>query len=399
METGLKLASNVRFVYSKSNQTQKTVNLTSSNPPPPPVSQKKTPGRKQSDPLLKKKTAESALDAKNMKLEWGKAYKHINDNKEASNPIFLDLSAIDSCKHDPYYVKMMREMAYGIFPKGIFYDKNRGSLVCSEAASKRNETVRKQRINKYIRVCLPGRELLELDKTTTTTTTVTNFTTTGEEDGNGKRYYRLFNRCHQKGDMSLTQALELLEGSLDKLFREVKLFMYINMDVISPKDELLLRDDTQHVIQNFNYINNLKSPQPWKRLNQVEKVSLIGHYCTISYLREVGKNLDGLSKLQHRKMTEIKNYLIGLYITGLLKDAYIKYDNGNVTSISNVTISQSGIKVSNTESPEPSSETELTIQPIVIQRYKSVDLQKINTGVMKQDAKLNKSIVEMTEKD
>lgn len=396
METTLKLASSVRFIYSKNNQTHKTINISSTDTDSATTSQKKTPGRKQADPQAKKKTTESILDTKNMKMEWGKAYKHIVDNKESTNPIFLKLADLESCKGDQYYLKMLREMAYGIFPKGIFYDKNRESLVCSEAVKKRNEVIRKQRINKYIRVCLPGRELLEVDKTTTTNTT-SNLSSVN--DDSGKKSYKLINRCHQKGDMSLSLILEILEGSLDKLFKEVKLFMYINMEIISPKDELLLQDDTQHVIQNFNYINNLKSPQPWKRLNQVEKVSLISHYCTLSYLKEVGKTLDGLSRLQHLKLTEIKKYITILFITGLLRDSHIQYENGNVVSIDNVIITQSSVKVLNNQTTEEVSDQEVSLHPIVIQKYKSVDLQKINTGVMKQNAKLNKSILEVTERD
>jgi hypothetical protein len=425
---GLRTASSLRFVFTRRQTEVKTVeigkpkNLQSHQKDVPgrDVSDgnvngpkaRKPPGRKQvADPAPKKKTDKVSEETKKTKLEWGKAYKGMSEGVPPQFPIFMEFTETPECQADPFYLKIFREMAYGSFPKGIFYDNNRETVVCTEPPSKKNAATRKQRMDKYIRVCLPLRpEVMDADSKTNAANT--NLQTThnsqdergldremecAEVETDNDRYrkaVRFIFRSYQRLELPIATLRNKYELSFERIYQELKLFIYMMIEMTSPKDSVLLQQDSYQMILTSELTSSLRPQKSWKSRNAVEQISLLCQYCKSCMVRIEGKPINQLSPPQQRVLRDIEDYVAGLYQTGCIRPSVITFDGNRVTDIRGLTIHSRGVDIDRavlfegfTQPEEPN-----TISPVVFQRYKTVSLQKIANGIDKQLVKISKLI-------
>jgi hypothetical protein len=435
----LRTASSLRFVFTRRHVEVKTVEIDKARATVPGskasqraenvkssetgVKVKKTPGRKQAIGVTTaKKLDQAGEEAKRMKLEWGKAYKGMTEGTAPQFPIFMEFTKTEDCKADPFYLKIFREMAYGSFPKGIFYDNNRETVVCTEPPSKKNATTRKQRMDKYIRVCLPLRpEVMDTDYKTFVTevghggqisreqSTVINdkdeeseyndnasrqAVLIEEENERYRRAIRFIYRSYQRLELPIASLRNKYQLSFDRIYQEVKLFIFMMIDMTSPKDSVLLQEDSYQMIMSGELISSLRPQKSWKRLNVVEQISLICQYCKGCMVKLEGKPINQLSNSQQRILRDIEDYVTGLYQTGCIRPSVINFDGSKVTEIRGITIHSRGVDINRDllfdgfKVPEEPD----TIAPVAFQKYKTVSLQKIANGIDKQHVKISKLI-------
>jgi hypothetical protein len=415
----LRTASSLRFVFTKK---KKEVNVIEVKKIPDINGEKirKTPGRRQSEGVRKK--VEKDQDGQKKKAEWGKAFKYIQGDIPPVHEIFLNISETKECSSDPFYLKVFREMAYGSFPKGIFYDSNRDTLVCTEAPGKRNQAVRRKKFEKYVRVCLPLRPQVDFESRTTLISredTTHNENDQSElindvdimidddddkesiaaEDSFNRKVIKYIHRSYQRLELPIKILKENFMLSFERIYQEIKLFIYMTIDVLSPKDSILLQDDSYQSIQTGEFISSLKPQKPWKKLSRIEQVSLLCQYCRSEFIRSSNHlTLGSLTPTQLNLLRDIEDFVIGMYHTGVLTSDTVEYDGNNIHCIRGITIHfRSGLIIDNEKLIKTSSQTDCqNISPIPIQVYKSVDLQKITNSITKQSCKHSKMVQDLT---
>lgn len=402
----LRTASSLRFVFTKKKKEVKVIEIKKSTEGLEGQKQRKVPGRRQAESTQRKKT-EKEQDIHKKKQEWGKAYKFILDNKPPVNEIFLKISETSECSGDMFYSKVFREMAYGSFPKGIFYDGNRNTLVCTEPPGKRNQAVRRKKFEKYVRVCLPLRPQIDFEpRTTLPTRDETNDNWNDDitndidqtEESNNRKIIKYIHRSYQRLELPVLILYESFHLSLERIYQEIKLFIYMTIDIISPKDSVLLQEDSYHSIQTGQIISSLKPNRVWKRLTRIEQISLICQYCKREFIRNESLNsISNLTNVHHRLLRDLEDNLTGLYQTKYFDSESIIFDGNNITDIKGVKIQQRGAfilenkKVDLNDIPIPDN-----IIPVSIQEYKAVDLQKISNSINKQSTKYSKMVQDLT---
>lgn len=410
-EGGLRLASSLRFVFTKKNKEPRVVDIRK------PGEEVKQRGRRSQGKLSEEKNKNEQIidETKKIKAEWGRAFKHMNDGKEPSFPIFLQISEQGECIADPFFQKMFREMAFGSFPKGVFYDKNRDCLVCTEMSGRRNSSVRQSKLEKFIRVCIPERMILTETSGTVTRTADQRSRdqtrdTEMEMDIEGddrremmeKRAIKFIHRCNQRLELPVSVLQTKYGLSLDRIFQEIKLFLYMTIDVLSPWDANILREDSYQTIQIKERVTSLKPQRPWKKLSQLEQISMVYQFCRFIVYHLFRRAVDSLTPSQERFFKHIRDEISGMVMIGIIPPAAIEF-NGTIQKIRGVEISASGIKIDKEElnrHREPPSQSELEetkIHPVSIQRFKTIDLQKIQNGIQKQKMKTSRMIRVLTE--
>jgi hypothetical protein len=406
---GLRTASSLRFVFTKRAKEVKVVEICKAKDRTETISTvkeqpkaKKPSGRKQAE-LHPKKLDQAQEEIKRLKLEWGKAYKGMSEGTPPPFPIFLEFSDIA----DPFYLKVFREMAYGSFPKGIFFDVNRQTIVCTEPPGKKNGVARRQRMEKYIRVCLPLRpDMPDCIDSKTNNVTMREEVTNDNEENNpviedeNERYRKAIKfiyRSYQRLELPIGVLKYKYNLSNDRIYQEIKLFIYMMIDLTSPKDSVLLQQDSYQMILTGELISSLRPQRSWKRLNAVEQASLICQYCKACVVRQEGKPIDQLSISQQRILRDIEDYVTGLYQTGCVRASVIEFDGLRVTEIKGLRIHSKGVDIDKSTLFEgfQSPDDPETIAPVVFQRYKTVSLQKISNGIEKQHVKISKMINDM----
>lgn len=419
---GLRTASSLRFVFTKREKEIRSVEIIKPKPVvvskeskpdnvTPGVKVKKTPGRKQSDTVPKKKLDQAQEETKRIKSEWGKAYKGMSEGKIPQFPVFMAFTETPDCKADPFYLKIFREMAYGSFPKGIFFDSNRETIVCTEPPSKKNGVARRQRMDKYIRVCLPLRpDVPDTDFKTYVTATnpptinsreevindndETPQATVDDENDRYRKAIRFIYRSYQRLELPVSTLQNKYRLSYDRIYQEIKLFIYMMIEMTSPKDSVLMQEDSYQMIITGELITSLRPQKSWKRLNTAEQISLICQYCKACVVRQEGRPINSLGGPQQRLLRDIEDYVTGLYQTGCLRPSVIVFDGSRVTEIMGLTVHAKGVDVDRSvlfngfKNPEDS----ITVAPVAFQKYKTVSLQKISNGIDKQHVKVSKLI-------
>lgn len=418
--SGLRIASSLRFVFTKKNKEPKVVDIKKSGDEP------KQRGRKVShgNSLASRTKNELIVDeTKRLKSEWGRAFKHMNDGKPPTFDIFFQISKDKECSTDPFYQKIFREMSYGTFPKGVFYDKNRDCLVCTEVNGRRNSVLRQTKMEKFVRVCIPGR----LNKTILTPTqtneqtrdnetrdtdmdletrSAKDLTTLSVEDQRElmeKRAVKFIYRCNQRLELPV-EILHTKYGlPLERVYQEIKLFLYMTIDLLSPWDANILQEESYQCIKTKERVTALKPKRSWKKLSQLEQISFICQFCKIIFFSLLKKPLDKMSPHHERIFGQVKDYLCGLLIVGYIPPSAVEFDSC-IRKIHGVEITLSGVKLNKMEIEQyrcdkPDDDSDITIVPVTIQKYKTVDLQKISNGVQKQTSKTSKMIKVLTETD
>jgi hypothetical protein len=410
----LRTASSLRFVFTKK---KKEVNVIEVKKIPHELLHEKVrrpPGRRQAEGVRKK--ADKEQDGQKKKAEWGKAFKFMQAEKPPTHETFLQISETKECSSDPFYLKVFREMAYGSFPKGIFYDSNRDMLVCTEPPGKRNQAVRRMKFEKYVRVCLPLRPQVDFEPRTTLVSkedTLDNMDPMNDldnfidddkesiaaEESLNRKVIKYIHRSYQRLELPIKILRENFMLSLERVYQEIKLFIYMTIDVLSPKDSILLQDDSYHSIQTGELISSLKPQKPWKKLSKIEHVSLLCQFCRSEFIRTSNRlTLSSLPPSQATLLRDIEEFVVGMYHTGALSSENVVYDGENINDILGLTIHfRSGLTIDKERlnSNSGTSDHE-TIHPIPIQEYKSVDLQKITNSITKQSSKYSKMVQDLT---
>lgn len=408
---GLRLASSLRFVFTKKNKEPKVVDIRKMG------EEGKQRGRRtQTTPPRERSKNEQIVDeTKKTKAEWGRAFKHMNEGKEPTFPIFLQISEQGECAADLFFQKMFREMAFGSFPKGVFYDKNRDCLVCTEISGRRNSSVRQSKMEKFIRVCIPNRIIpAETPRTMSRTTeqpsrdqsrdTEPDFEISREDRRElmEKRAIKFIHRCNQRLELPV-MGLQLKYGlPLDRIFQEIKLFLYTTVDILSPWDANILQEDSYQTIRIKERVTSLKPQRHWKKLSQLEQISMICQFCKINVYHLFHRTIDSLTPSQERFFRHIRDKICGLAMIGVIPPSAVEFD-GTIRKIWGVKIGASGLKIDKEElnryrEPVQRHEPEETkIHPVSIQRFKTIDLQKIQNGIQKQKMKTCKMIRVLTE--
>jgi len=408
--TGLRVASNLRCVLTKKNRGAKIVDVKKNGDEMKQRGRKTNSGRGFSS---RTKNDQIVDETKKMKAEWGRAFKHMNEGKEPVFDIFFQISKTGECCSDPFYQKIFREMSYGTFPKGIFYDKNRDCLVCTEGTVRMNSTMRQGKVEKFIRVCIPERISKSLI-TTTHTNERTRDTDIEEHDADQtdnvelkelmeRRAVKFIYRCNQRLELPV-EILNTKYGlSLERVYQEIKLFMYMTLDLLSPWDANIIQEDNYQSIQSKERITALKPQRSWRKLSHIEQISFLCQFCKSWMFQLVGKPLDKLTPHQEKILDQTKEYLCGLLILGFIPPGAVEFDS-SIRRIHGLEITLSGVKL-NKEVMEGfreergGTDEDPKIVPVTIQKYKTVDLQKISNGVQKQTAKTSKMIKVLTETD
>lgn len=397
----LRTASSLRFVFTRRQKEVKTVEIKQGNAP----QESEKIERKVPAPMkrrLETKKSEKAQDeVKRLKGEWGKAYRSVADNKDPTFPIFLEISNTEECVADTFYRKLFREMAYGSFPKGIFYDINRETMVCTEPPSKKNITTRNQRMEKFIRVCLPLRPILDGDNLTrNNTSTALDEGIQVDDENQIRRVLRHIQRCYQRLELPVLTLKDQFKLTLERIFQEIKLFIYIMIDILSPMDSVRLQQDSHQMILSGELTTSLRPPKAWKKLTGGEQVSLVCQYCRECYLRVEGKYIDQLTRSQTRTMYEIENHVSGLFMIGYIPASSINFNGYKIVEIRGMTIHSRGTRVDR-ELMMQGVECSLTepdsVAPVVFQKCSVVGLQKISNGIAKQVSKFSKLVSDLTD--
>jgi len=389
---GLRIASNIRFVFTKKNHETRVSEI---------KKPKEDARRGRRGTRTTTADAEGSGDARGTKQEWGRAFKHMTDGKEAVFDIFLLISQAGECATDPFYRKIFREMAYGTFPKGVFYDKHRDCLVCTEMNGKKKSVYRKAKIEKFMQICMPERLCKTFEMEIELREGGTRDTESDVGDGMDMQLKAL--KCIYRSSQRLELPVEILNTkyglTYDQIYREIKLFFYIVTDTLSPWDANLLKDENFRCIQTQKDVVPTKS---WKKLTQIEQISFMYQYCRGEFYRIYQRQLDKLSPSQERLFKRIKTYLCSLVLIGFIPPTAVVYTT-RIEKIHGVTITSQGVNIDEGEiegfRERKTADQDLKIGSVVIQKIKNVDLQKISNGVSKQAQKTSKMIRVITETD
>jgi len=285
MSCELKLASSIKIKLVKACREKDVREIFPNNLSSP------TSHKRATDSTRKKKTALSTEEIKRVKEEWGKAYKHMFEGKEPVFPIFMRLTQVPMCASDPYFLKMFREMSYGIFPRGIFYDRNRNTIICSAGAGKKMSIKRQQRINRFIGACLPGRPASDyMTSELTCNTEIDCDMQSQADDSRERKLLRYIHRSHYRLELSLADLVEKYRVTEGRLYQEIKLFMFVIMDLISPIDEQVLQDISTAATNMIMKTQQESSPETsWKKMNETCRMSLIGIWAHNLYKDECSR--------------------------------------------------------------------------------------------------------------
>lgn len=353
--------------------------------------------RRNGDGSRKKKTMLSVEEIKKVKMEWGKAYKHMFDNKEPVFPIFLKISNVPICSSDPFFLKMFREMAYGVFPRGIFYDKNRNTIICSAGAGKKMSLKRQQKINKFISACLPGRPASDY-MTSELTSRVDNDSDVQSQadDSRERKLLRYIHRSHYRLELSLSDLVDKYHVSETRLFQEIKLFMYVIMDLISPSDEQILQDISTAATNLIIQTQNIAQETSWKKLNECARMSLLGIWSHILYKTSCQEH--GV-KYSSSKASSIGSYISSLYKCGSITNDMIEFKNGMVVGVEGYHVSHEGITRQRREKDHNKNRSDdfHEVVPLVTYQHNVVDICKIDKIMKRKAEKLNNTIYNTNE--
>jgi hypothetical protein len=390
---GLRIASNIRFVFTKKNRESRVTEI------------KKTKDESKRGRRVTRSMdveEETPTDIKKTKSEWGRAFKHMNEGKEPAFDIFLQISQTGECGTDPFYRKIFREMAYGTFPKGMFYDKHRDCLVCTEVNGKRKSSLRKSKVEKFMQICTPNRicKAFEMELGNRSMETRDTEMEMGEDNDMEMRALKCIYRSSQRLELPVEILYTKYGMSYDQIYQEIKLFFYSTSDLLSPWDANLLQNENFRCIQTRGEEKQSKS---WKKLSQLEQVSHLCQYCRGEFYKLFGKPVDMLNAHQTKIFTRTKNYLCNLLIIGVIPPSAVVFEGGCVNQIHGVTITPGGVSVHEDVLEEyrekKSSDQEIKIGGVIIQKLKNVDLQKISNGIDKQMIKATRMIRVITESD
>lgn len=391
MSCELKLASSIKIKLVKANKEKDVKELFPGN------SVKFTTAKKAADASRKRKTALTADEIRRVKEEWGKAYKHMFEGKEPVFPVFMRLTQIPMCLNDPYFLKMFREMAYGVFPRGIFYDRNRNTIICSAGAGKKMSIKRQQRINRFISACLPGRPAS--DYITSELTSHTELDScdiqSQADDSRERKLLRYIHRSHYRLELSLADLIDKYRVTEGRLFQEIKLFMFVIMDLISPSDEQVLQDISTAAANMIIQAQQENAQEvSWKKMNVTCRMSHIGVWSHNLYKKSC---LDAGVKYVATRASAIGSYLSSLYKCGSITNEMIDFKNGMIESIDGYTVTHLGVGRVKRNKPSPTPEELHEVSPLVIYQHSVVDIGKIDKIIKRKVDKLNSTIYNMNE--
>lgn len=348
------------------------------------------------DGSRKRKTTLSLEEIKKVKAEWGKAYKRMFEGKEPVFPVFLKITSVPICASDPYFLKMFREMAYGVFPRGIFYDKNRNTIICSAGAGKKMSLKRQHKINKFISACLPGRPSSDY-MTSELTSQVDNDSDINSQADESKerKLLRYIHRSHYRLELSLTDLVDKFHVSETRLFQEIKLFMYVIMDLISPSDEQILQDISTAATNLIIQTQNIAQESSWKKLNECARMSLLGVWSNILYRKSCQEN--GV-KINSTRASAIGSYISSLYKCGVISNDMIEFSNGMIVNVDGYDVTYEGISRKKRNVPPPPVSNDLhEVVPLVTYQHSIVDIGKIDKIMKRKSDKLNNTIYNTNE--
>jgi hypothetical protein len=416
METeSLRTASSLRFIFTRKKKEVRVVEVKKSSDIQNIDKPKRQPGRRQAEPSLVVRTkTDKEQEILKKKAEWGKAFKFIQESKPSSFPFFLQISETPECLSDPFYLKVFREMAYGSFPKGIFYDNNRDTLVCTEAPGKRNQAVRRKKFEKYVRVCLPLRPQVDFEQRTLIPTrdeTTDNWNddnlippidedkeSSPSDESHNRKVIKYIHRSYQRLELPIKVLHDNFHLSLERIYQEIKLFIYMTIDILSPKDSVLLQEDSYQTIQTGEWVTSLKPNKAWSKLSKLEHISLICQFCRQEFIRSSGKrSLNCLNVSQANLLRDIEEFVVGMYQTKALTSSHVHFDGTNIVSMDGISITfRGGLNVDKSKFIREETFNFDHVTPVIIQEYKSVDLQKISNSITKQASKYSKLVKDLT---
>lgn len=381
MSCELKLASSIKIKLVKANREKDVKELLPSN----------ASNKKNGVVIRRKKPILSSDEVKRVKEEWGKAYKKMIEGLEPVFPIFMKLTYTPMCSSDSYFLKMFREMSYGIFPRGIFYDKNRNTIICSAGVGKKMSLKRQHRINRFISACLPGRPASDYMTSELTCTDNDTDIQSQADDSRERKLLRYIHRSHYRLELSLIDLVDKFRVSESRLFQEIKLFMFVIMDLISPSDEQILQDistDATNLIAQAHH--EVYQQVTWKKINETCKMSYIGMWADKKYKESCLKA--GVS-YSPSKSFSICSYLSSIYKCGIITNEMIEFSNNAVVSIDGYEVTHTGVNMTNRSvMSNPSMEAEHEVVPLVVYQYNVVDVGKIDKIIKRKIDKLNNTI-------
>lgn len=379
MSCELRLASSIKVKLVKANREKDVKELFPTTPS----------HKRNGEGTRKKKPTLSTDEIKRVREEWGKAYKRMSEGKEPMFPIFMRLTQIPLCLADAYFLKMFREMAYGIFPRGIFYDKNRNTIICSAGSGKKMSIKRQHRINRFISACLPGRPASDYITSELTSQTDADFDTQSQaDDSRERKLLRYIHRSHYRLELSLVDLVEKFRVSENRLFQEIKLFMFVIMDLISPTDEQILRDistEATNLIVQAQQLNIQETS--WKKMNETCRMSVIGTWANGKY-REAC--LRAGVRYNSHKSVAISSYISSLYKCGAISNDMIEFSSNTIVSIMGYDVTHTGVV--RTKQFARSEQTDHEIVPLVVYQHNVVDIGKIDKIMKRKSDKLNNTI-------
>lgn len=392
MSCELKLASSIKIKLVKANREKDVKEIFPGN------STKFQSAKRSTDTSRKRKTTLSIEEIKRVKEEWGKAYKHMFEGKDPIFPVFMRLTQTPMCSNDPYFLKMFREMSYGVFPRGIFYDRNRNTIICSAGAGKKMSIKRQQRINRFIGACLPGRPASDYITSELTSHTDTDCDVQSQaDDSRERKILRYIHRSHYRLELSLADLVDKYRVTEGRLFQEIKLFMFVIMDLISPSDEQILQDISTTAANMIIQAQQENSQEiSWKKMNETCRMSLIGLWSHNLYKESC---LNGRTNYNPSRASAIGSYLASLYKCGSITNEMISFRNGMIESIEGYTVTHTGVgRTKRPKKPVQMSELQLhEVVPLVIYQHSVVDIGKIDKIMKRKADKLNSTIYNMNE--
>lgn len=327
----LKIPSRMRFVVRQKNRDPRIVEIDSGEGAAQP---RRPRGRraKVDGPVARASRAGTSLvtgELRRTKIEWGRAYKVMSEGVDPAVPVFMDVARLDTCIRDVYYLKLFREMAYGIFPRGVFFDRNRGCLTYTDPP-RRMTAQKKRTLDVFIRVCFPsiptGFQDYLNGPTTTTQSTDADEAWTADGGAGGAphpgKVCKVIRRAYQRSELPVEELVQM-GLSTERIFEEVKLFMFCFSDLISPRDLFSLREDGYHRLETEGCIRSEhRTPRTWERFTTAEKLTFIGLYCETEFRRHV----PNLGQAHFRKLAAIKQYVGDMWKFRQIDDSNILFD-------------------------------------------------------------------------
>jgi hypothetical protein len=218
------------------------------------------------------------------------------------------------------------------------------------------------------------------------------------DESQNRKVIKYIHRSYQRLELPIRILFENFHLSLERIYQEIKLFVYMTIDILSPKDSVLLQEDSYQSIQTGEWIMSLKPNKVWSKLSKLEHISLICQYCRQEFIRGSGKkSLSCLTPSQGSLLRDIEEFVVGMYQTKVITSSHIRFDGTNIVCIDGITINfRSGLNVDKTKFTRPEANVIENVSPVIIQEYKSVDLQKISNSIVKQASKYSKLVKDLT---